>query len=98
MATLITNVANFVVTIRKFKMISDDEKSKLWWQFKRQVERVLEPFDCYGQKPLIDGAVEAITELALIAVKRYNGKDEPMLFEVAKERLSKRYAGKSRKL
>jgi len=79
-------------------LLTEDEKAKLWWQYKRQVERVLEPFNCYGLQPLIEGAVEEITELAIIAAKRYTGIDEPMMYELAKDRLSKRYAGKSRKL
>jgi len=79
-------------------MISEEQKSKLWFQYRCQITEILAPLRIYGQGVYVDGAIETIMELSVIAAKRYAGIDEPCTIEWAKHKASKRYQGKTRKM
>ena len=55
--------------------ITEDAKAKAAFQFKSSVSEVLySNFDCYGLGVNIPGAVEVITELAVLLSKRDTGE------------------------
>ena len=74
------------------KPLSEEKKQRLVGGFKLQLNGVFSPFNMYGLGSDIPGAIEMVTELALLLHKNLNGDNIPIAYELAKMKVEERRA------